>query len=65
MILVLMPVSSVMTGKKCLLLQDQKCAVRKVFIDNDYMTFPYKSKVGKCVESCNDKDNTYFKVLLT
>ena len=26
------------------------------------MTFPYKIKVDKCVGSCNDKDNPYFKV---
>ena len=26
------------------------------------MTFPSKIKVDKCVGSCNDKDNPYFKV---
>ena len=26
----------------CVLLKNQECAVRKVIIDNDYMTFPYK-----------------------
>ena len=61
-ILVLMSVSSVMTVKNYLLLQDQKCALRKVIIDNDYMTFPYKIKVDKCVGSCNDEDNPCFKV---
>ena len=30
-------------------------------LDNDYMTFPYKIKVGKCIGICNDKDNPYFK----
>ena len=29
---------------------------------NDYMTFPYKIKVDKCVGSCNDKGSPYFKV---
>ena len=29
------------------------------------MTFPYKSKVDKCIGSCNDKDNPYFKVFFT
>ena len=43
-------------------LQNQECAVKKVIIDNDYMTFPCKIKVDKCVGSCNDKDNPYFKV---
>ena len=28
------------------------------------MTFPYKLKVDRCVGSCNDKDNPYFKVCL-
>ena len=63
-ILLLMSVSSVLTSKNCLLLNDQKCSVKKVIIDNDYMTFPYKVKVDKCVGSCNDVDNPYFKVCL-
>ena len=46
----------------CLLLKDQKREVKKVIIDNDYMTFPYKIKVDRCIGSCNDKDNPYFKV---
>ena len=28
------------------------------------MTYPYKIKVDKCIGSCNDKDNPYFKVCL-
>ena len=28
------------------------------------MTFPYKIKVDSCIESCNDKDNPYFKFCL-
>ena len=28
------------------------------------MTFPYKIKVDKCIGSCNDRDNPYFKVCL-
>ena len=47
-----------------LLLKNQECSVRKKIIDNDYMTFPYKIKVDKCIGSCNDKDNPYFKVCL-
>ena len=46
------------------MLNYQECAVRKVIVDNDYMTFPYKIKVDKCIGSCNDKDNPYFKVCL-
>ena len=65
-ILILTSVSSVLTVKNCLLLNDQKCDVRKVIIDNDYMTFPYKIKVDKCVGSCNDVNNPILKfVLLT
>ena len=43
----------------CLLLKNQECAVRKIIIDNDYMTFPYKIGVDRCVGSCNDKDNAF------
>ena len=48
----------------CLLLKNQDCAVRKVIVDNEYMTFPYKIKVDKCIGSCNDIENPYFKVSL-
>ena len=53
-----------LTWNYCLLLKHQECKVRKVIVDNDYMTFPYKIKVDKCIGSCNDKDNPYFKVCL-
>ena len=48
----------------CFLLKNEKCKVRKVIVNNDYMTFPYKIKVDKCVGSCNDVKNPYFKVCL-
>ena len=48
----------------CLLLKNQESKVRKIIVDNDYMTFPYKIGVDKCIGSCNDKDNPYFKVCL-
>ena len=38
----------------CFLLKNKECKVRKVIVDNDYMTFPYKIKVDKCIGSCND-----------
>ena len=47
-----------------LLLKNQECAVRRVIIDNDYMTFPYKIGVDRCIGSCNDKDNPYLKFCL-
>ena len=62
MALVLSAVSTV--SPNSLLLKNQECKVRNVIIDNDYMTFPYKIKVDKCVGSCNDKENPYFKVCL-
>ena len=59
-ILVLSTISAV--SANCLLLKDQKCEVIKVIIDNDYMTFSFKIKVGRCIGSCNNKDKSYFKV---
>ena len=57
--------SSALTSKNCLLLKNQECTVRKVIVDNDYMTScPYKIKVDRCVRSCNDVENPYFKVCL-
>ena len=47
----------------CLLLKNQGCKVRKVITDNDYMTFPYKTGVGRCIGSCNNK-NPYYKICL-
>ena len=48
----------------CLLLKNQKCGLNKVIADNDYMTFPHKIGVNRCVGSCNDVENPYFKVCL-
>ena len=64
MVLILMSVSSVLTVKNCLVLKDQECKVRKVVVDNDYLTYPYKNTVDKCVGSCNDVDNPYYKACL-
>ena len=63
-ILVLMSMSLAITSKNCLLLKNQEYKIRKVIVDNDYMTFTYKIKVDKCVGSCNDVENPYFKVCL-
>ena len=60
-ILVLLAISA---SPYCLLLKNQKRAIRKVVVDNDYITFPYKIKVDECVGSCNDVENPYFKVCL-
>ena len=53
-----------LTRGYCLFLKNQECTVRKVIIDNDYVTFPYKIGVDRCIGSCNDKDNPYFKFCL-
>ena len=59
-----MSMSSALTSKNCLLLKNQKYKVRKVIVDNVYMTFLYKIKVDKCVGSGNDVENLYFKACL-
>ena len=56
--------SALSTSGYCLLLKNQERRVRKVIIDNDYMTFPYKIEIDRCIGSCNDKDNPHFKVCL-
>ena len=60
--MILMSVSSLLTNKNCISLKNQECNVRKVIVDNYYMTFPYKIKVERCVGSCNDANNPYSKV---
>ena len=52
----------VTNSKNCLLLNDQICDVKKVIVHNDYMTFPYKIKVDRCIGSCNNIINPYSKV---
>ena len=56
--------SAITASPYCLLLKNQECKTRKVIINNDYITFPYKIKVDKCSGSCNDVENPYFKVCL-
>ena len=53
-----------LTWGYCLILKNQECTVRKVIIDNDYMTFPYKIGVDRCIGSCNSKNNPYCKICL-
>ena len=42
-------ISAISVSPYCLLSKNQECKATKVIVDNDYMTFPYKIKVGKCV----------------
>ena len=60
LILILVAIAN---AKNCLLLNDQKCDVKKTVINNEYMTFPYKIKVDKCIGSCNNLTNPYSKVV--
>ena len=46
------------------MLKNQERKVKKAIVDNDYMTFPYKIGVDRCIGSCSDKSNPYFKVCL-
>ena len=62
--LVILIILTPLTWGYSLLLKNQECKVRRVIIDNDYMTFPYKIGVNRCIGSCNDKDNPYLKVCL-
>ena len=48
----------------CLFLKNQECAVRKKIIDYDYMTFPYKIEIDRCIGSCNSENNPYYKICL-
>ena len=58
--IVILVMSAISVSSYCLLLTNQEGAVRKVIVDNDYMTFHYKIKVDKCEGSCNDVENPYF-----
>ena len=50
--------------RNCLFLKNQEYTVRKVTIDNDYMTFPYKIEVDRCIGSCNSENNLSYKICL-
>ena len=44
-----------LTLEYCLILKNQECKVRKIIVDNDYMTFPYKISINRCIGSCDNK----------
>ena len=60
--ILILVLTSTVHSLKCISLKNEECNVRKVIADNNYMTFSYKIKVDKCVGSCNDVKNPYFKV---
>ena len=55
--------SAISVSGNCVL-ENQQRAVKRVVLDNDYMTFPDKIRVDKRIGSCNDIENPYFKVCL-
>ena len=62
--IIILIMSPPLTWEYCLFLKNQECTVRKVIIDNDYMTFPYKIGVDRCIGSCDSKNNPYYKICL-
>ena len=61
---VILIMSAPLTWGYSLSLKNQESTVRKVIIDNDYITFPYKIVVDRCIGSCNGKNNRYYKICL-
>ena len=57
-------ISTPLTHGYCLFLKNQECKVRKVIVNNDYTTFQYKIAIGRCIGSCNNENNPYFKTWL-
>ena len=62
--IVILIMSLPLISRNCLFLKNQECTLRKVIIDNDYMTFPFKIGVDRCIGSCNSKNNPYYKICL-
>ena len=61
---IILIMSAPLTLGYCLFLKNQESTVRKIIIDNDYVTFPYKIGVDRCIGSCNSKNNPYYKICL-
>ena len=60
-ILILVLISTV-NSLKFISLKNQKCKVRKVIVDNKYMTYQYSVKVNRCNGNCNNISNPYSRV---
>ena len=61
---IILIMSAPLTWGYYLFLKNQECSVRKIIIDNNYMTFPYKIGVDRCMRRCNSKNNPYCKICL-
>ena len=55
---------STVSSSKCISLKNQECNVSKVIVDKQYMAYPYKIRVNRCVGSCNDINNPHSKVCI-
>ena len=61
MMLVLVSTSN---SLNCMSLKNQEYIVRKVILDNKYMSFPYKIEIDRSVGSCNNISNPHSKVCI-
>ena len=50
---------------ECISVQNQKCKVREVIINNDYILYPFSIKVNKCNGNCNNISNPYSRVCIS
>ena len=49
---------------KCVLLKNQECKVRRLIVNNEYVTYPYSIKVNRYNENCNNISNLYSRVCI-
>ena len=47
---------------KFVVMKNQKCKVRKVIVNNEYMLYPFSMKLNKCNGNCNNINNPYSRV---
>ena len=59
-----MALLSSVNSLRCISLKDQECKVRKVVINNEYMTYPFSIEVNRCNGNCNNITNPYARVCI-
>ena len=57
-------INSLSAIPKCISIKNQECKVRKVVINNEYLTYTYSIKGNKCNGNCNNISSTYSKVCI-
>ena len=60
-VLILVLVSTA-NSLKCILLKNQECRVRRLIVNNEYITYPYSIKVNRYNGNCNNISNSYPRV---